>query len=355
MAKNGSLIRNAPPSITITTPDDDSHPLNDPADMNLESAGTAAVGGRLYSRAQLPQSQPPPPQSSSLANLERESQQMIVATSSGRPSAVDNQPQRHRHHELLAMNGHRNNATSAAPSTTSVVQNHHLALTYFSHHEHLHPILQQQQETRIAELPTANYRASIIPNARGGNNGGQDGNTVFQVPIRARDALATTLSALYGKLIVVMGIAFPMAEVISTYIPPSFYEVFYLYLYIVSMVFLLFMYVTLLWGRPKFSVQQLANNLRMQTMRKYPPPPPESVRDSGEESDHESDSEDTQPQHRRSHVSIVIPPSTGHAHSAPAAPPRRHSFLMAGGSSSGSNKGSSHGSFYLRMGAVGKC
>lgn len=37
--------------------------------------------------------------------------------------------------------------------------------------------------------------------------------------------LATTLSALYGKLIVVMGIAFPMAEVISTYIPPSFYEV----------------------------------------------------------------------------------------------------------------------------------
>lgn len=38
-------------------------------------------------------------------------------------------------------------------------------------------------------------------------------------------ALATTLSALYGKLLVVMGIAFPMAEVISTHIPPSFYEV----------------------------------------------------------------------------------------------------------------------------------
>lgn len=39
-----------------------------------------------------------------------------------------------------------------------------------------------------------------------------------------RDALTTTLSALYGKLLVVMGIAFPMAEVISTYVPPSFYE-----------------------------------------------------------------------------------------------------------------------------------
>ncbi|XP_011493998.1 PREDICTED: otopetrin-2-like isoform X2 [Ceratosolen solmsi marchali] len=59
------------------------------------------------------------------------------------------------------------------------------------------------------------------------------------------DAFATTLSALYGKLLVVMGIAFPMAEVISTYIPPSFYEAFYLYLYIGSMVFLLVMYATM--------------------------------------------------------------------------------------------------------------
>lgn len=63
------------------------------------------------------------------------------------------------------------------------------------------------------------------------------------------DAFCSTLSALYGKILVVMGwvlnfftlnfldslfngktscifsIAFPMAEVISTYIPPSFYEV----------------------------------------------------------------------------------------------------------------------------------
>ncbi|XP_031839641.1 proton channel OtopLc isoform X3 [Nomia melanderi] len=60
------------------------------------------------------------------------------------------------------------------------------------------------------------------------------------------DALATTLSALYGKLLVVMGIAFPMAEVISTYIPSSFYEGFYLYLYFGSMIFLVYTYATLL-------------------------------------------------------------------------------------------------------------
>ncbi|KAL1116295.1 hypothetical protein AAG570_005790 [Ranatra chinensis] len=59
-------------------------------------------------------------------------------------------------------------------------------------------------------------------------------------------ALATTLSALYGKLLVVMGVAFPMAEVISTHIPPSFYEGFYLYLYFGSMAFLFYMYAMLL-------------------------------------------------------------------------------------------------------------
>lgn len=118
------------------------------------------------------------------------------------------------------------------------------------------------------------------------------------------------------------------------------------------MIFLLFMYVTLLWGRPKLSVQQLANSIRLQEMRSHPPPPPESDRDSGEESDHESDSVEEVP-HRRSHVNIVLPPSSGLSPPTHTAP-RRHSFLMGGGSSSGTNKGSSHGSFYLRMGAVGK-
>jgi len=92
-----------------------------------------------------------------------------------------------------------------------------------------------------------------------------------------RQALATTLSALYGKLLVVMGIAFPMSEVISTHIPHSFYEVtftidlsfiviffyipriftilfflqgYYLYLYFGSMAFLFYMYAMLLKGKP---------------------------------------------------------------------------------------------------------
>jgi hypothetical protein len=37
--------------------------------------------------------------------------------------------------------------------------------------------------------------------------------------------MGSVLSALYAKLLVVMGIGFPLAEVISSYIPPAYYDV----------------------------------------------------------------------------------------------------------------------------------
>ncbi|KAG8226014.1 hypothetical protein J437_LFUL004135 [Ladona fulva] len=58
---------------------------------------------------------------------------------------------------------------------------------------------------------------------------------------RLPDSLATIFSAIYGKLLVVLGIAFPMAEVISTIVPPALHEGFYLYLYLGSMLFLLYL------------------------------------------------------------------------------------------------------------------
>lgn len=39
------------------------------------------------------------------------------------------------------------------------------------------------------------------------------------------DSLVIMLSAVYAKLLVVMGISFPLAEVISHKIPASYYEV----------------------------------------------------------------------------------------------------------------------------------
>lgn len=56
------------------------------------------------------------------------------------------------------------------------------------------------------------------------------------------DQIATALSAFYAKLIVVLGIAFPVTDVIGVKAPIAFYQGFYLYLYIISVSFVAFMY-----------------------------------------------------------------------------------------------------------------
>ncbi|XP_049810138.1 proton channel OtopLc-like [Schistocerca nitens] len=70
------------------------------------------------------------------------------------------------------------------------------------------------------------------------------------------DALTTILSGLYAKLLVVLGVAFPMAETISAHVPASFYEGFYVFLYAGSMLFLLLLYCCLLKERALDSVVQ---------------------------------------------------------------------------------------------------
>ena len=39
------------------------------------------------------------------------------------------------------------------------------------------------------------------------------------------DALFMVLSAIYGKLLIIMGFAFPLAEVVSRHVKPEYYEV----------------------------------------------------------------------------------------------------------------------------------
>lgn len=63
------------------------------------------------------------------------------------------------------------------------------------------------------------------------------------------DALTTALSAFYAKLIVVLGIAFPITDIVGAKAPNVFYQGFYLYLYMVSVTFVAFMYLTRLRSR----------------------------------------------------------------------------------------------------------
>lgn len=61
---------------------------------------------------------------------------------------------------------------------------------------------------------------------------------------QAIDALTTSLSAFYAKMIVVLGLAFPITDVLtSSNTPHQFYKGFHLYLYIGSISFVAFMYV----------------------------------------------------------------------------------------------------------------
>ncbi|XP_050676973.1 proton channel OtopLc-like isoform X2 [Leptidea sinapis] len=60
--------------------------------------------------------------------------------------------------------------------------------------------------------------------------------------ILGHDALSKALSALYAKLLVVLGLAFPVTEVITNGVADTYYQAFYLYLYLVSLLFVIFQY-----------------------------------------------------------------------------------------------------------------
>ncbi|XP_025404734.1 proton channel OtopLc-like [Sipha flava] len=146
-------------------------------------------------------------------------------------------------------------------------------------------------------------------------------------------ALATTLSALYGKLLVVMGIAFPMSEVISTHIPHSFYEGYYLYLYFGSMAFLFYMYAMLLKGKPTMTpVNNNFNNSGSNSMSEdgsEDNSDSEFYEDEGTDGTNVADvgshhwNPNNQRTHRRQSIHVPLPSTFQH-----------------------------YGSFYLRMGAV---
>ncbi|KAG1689326.1 Proton channel OtopLc [Nymphon striatum] len=60
------------------------------------------------------------------------------------------------------------------------------------------------------------------------------------------DGMITILSGMYGKILIIMGISFPLAEVISHQLPIAFYEGFYLYLFGLSIAFVCYIYLFVL-------------------------------------------------------------------------------------------------------------
>ncbi|CAH0560882.1 unnamed protein product [Brassicogethes aeneus] len=73
------------------------------------------------------------------------------------------------------------------------------------------------------------------------------------------ESLTIIISALYAKLLVVLGMAFPITEIISQDVKPFFYQGFYLYLYLGSIAFVSYMYATYV---KENTVQQIINTYK---------------------------------------------------------------------------------------------
>ncbi|TRY73602.1 hypothetical protein TCAL_10164 [Tigriopus californicus] len=65
----------------------------------------------------------------------------------------------------------------------------------------------------------------------------------------SNDAIQAVASALYCKILVILGLAFPMAETISDNVPQGYYQLFYVYLFLVSLLFLMHVYLDVMWTR----------------------------------------------------------------------------------------------------------
>ena len=70
------------------------------------------------------------------------------------------------------------------------------------------------------------------------------------------DALQETVSALYCKVLIILGLAFPMAEVMSAKVPSGFYQLFYVYLYLGSLLFLVSVYIDVLRTKAQVKIWQ---------------------------------------------------------------------------------------------------
>merc|ERR1719411_2517215 len=68
---------------------------------------------------------------------------------------------------------------------------------------------------------------------------------------QGRDALQSIVTALYCKILVILGLALPLAEVISVNVPQGYYQLFYVYLFLGSLLFLFGIHVDIFRTRAK--------------------------------------------------------------------------------------------------------
>ncbi|KAJ8984444.1 hypothetical protein NQ317_012508, partial [Molorchus minor] len=86
------------------------------------------------------------------------------------------------------------------------------------------------------------------------------------------DSLTIILSALYAKLLVVLGMAFPITEIISKEVQPFFYQGYYLYLYLGSISFVAYLYASLIREKAVVDIINSYNKEKSDLIKKPPKP-----------------------------------------------------------------------------------
>ncbi|KAK5643767.1 hypothetical protein RI129_007612 [Pyrocoelia pectoralis] len=110
-----------------------------------------------------------------------------------------------------------------------------------------------QRRTLLRVIENPNYNSEAIEDRHDVEEGANHRTCNQKMGF---NALTTILSALYAKLLVVLGIAIPITDTISTDVNFSFFQGFYLYLYFGSIAFVAYMYITLVKEKPMFSIKK---------------------------------------------------------------------------------------------------
>nr|NP_001285581.1 Otopetrin-like b, isoform D [Drosophila melanogaster]AHN54096.1 Otopetrin-like b, isoform D [Drosophila melanogaster] len=128
------------------------------------------------------------------------------------------------------------------------------------HHDVISKGNDNLQGTASGSTATINFQSGATSARNGSTAFFDNGAKSFQAKQQkdknrrtGNDAISSALSATYCKLLVLLGVCLPITEVISDQIPTYVYQGFYVYLYVGSILFVIFLYISAFRNRSLFN------------------------------------------------------------------------------------------------------
>ncbi|XP_046803308.1 proton channel OtopLc isoform X2 [Lucilia cuprina] len=144
---------------------------------------------------------------------------------------------------------HRDESTISllVPQTIQVSRRPSVMLQEILGGKREHGVLKNAKQNNYANGTATGSTLTINSPGGGGENGSKSFQAKHQKEKNRRqgnDAISSALSATYCKLLVLLGVCLPITEVITEQIPTYVYQGFYVYLYSLSITFVVFLYIS---------------------------------------------------------------------------------------------------------------